>query len=95
MPVLAQGPRAGPPWVDGALPCCASTVPEGPALQENCPVCPAAASLQHTITLLHIQNILTEEDFSRTIQQTQPNQAKQASAGSIASIFLWRVHDDQ
>lgn len=50
MPVLAQGPLAGPPVVEGALPCWASAVPEGPALQENCPVCPAAASLQGSRT---------------------------------------------
>ena len=45
MPVFTQGPRAGPPVVEGALPCWARTVPDGPALQENCPVWPAAASL--------------------------------------------------
>lgn len=55
MPVFTQGPLAGPALVEGALPCWASTVPEGPALQENCPVFPAAASLtSHTHQLIAI-----------------------------------------
>ena len=45
MPVFTQGPLAGPPVVEGALPCWARTVPDGPARHENCPVWPAAASL--------------------------------------------------
>lgn len=67
MPVFTQGPRAAPPWLEGALPCWASTVPEGPALQENCPVCPAAASLQR-------QNCLQQRLQDRSIFGKRANE---------------------
>ena len=72
MPVLAQGPLAGPPVVEGALPCWANTVPEGPALQENCPVCPAAASLQISRTGKPWLHIVDAADMNKSASDAGP-----------------------